>query len=226
MTHGAATIVGPLAGIAGAFVVIDEGGTVMDRNDAAVHLLGVSKHGCNLWAVLPDSVVSTVRSVVDEARRRGERCVSSDPAPCADAWYRVVVTPAGETVAIHLLDVTDLVRAEQRVRVLEADATRRDTDLNDLLASWGMQVSYVDRALRYTKVFNAPSTYPVHQYLGKRVYEFADNGAGHAIADFQREVLTSRRTLRREISFHDGARDRTWLVYGEPIRGATARLTA
>jgi diguanylate cyclase (GGDEF)-like protein len=209
--------VDPLAGVAGGVVAIDHDGVVRARNDEAELLLGAPASGANLWAALSDQVVCALRAVVDEAVRSGERRVGAAPVQCVGAWCRVVVTPTPDGVVIHVLDVADQIRAEERVRALEAEAQRRDRDLHGLLAAWGMRVSYVDRDLRFTTVYNAPSTLHPSLYLGKRAYEFADDAAGHELADFQLEVLTSGRSLRREISFHDHHRLRTWLLYGEPI---------
>lgn len=214
---------GPMAGIAGGVVLLDGEGAVLERNDEAERLLNAPKPGANFWAALADDLVGPLRSLVDAVGRRVGPTSPVAQVRVPQGWCRVQATKVVDGVVLHILDVSELVRADERARALEGEVRRRDDDLNDLLASWGMQVSFVDEELRYTKIFNTPAAYPASHYLGRRVYEFADLAAGHQVSDFQLEVLTSNRSLRREISFHDGARARTWLLYGEPMRSETGR---
>lgn len=212
-----------VAGVSGGLVMIDPAGVVVARNDEAVRLLGAPEPGANLWAVTSDGLVGLLRSTVHVALERGARYEAPEHARCGDVLCRVAATPVRGGFVVHVLDVTEHVRAAARAQELEADARRRDEDLDALLASWGMRVSYVDEELRYTRVFNVPMAYPEGHYVGKRAYEFADTAEVRVVADFQREVLASGQSLRRECSFHDGRGVRTWLLYGEPIRAVDGR---
>jgi PAS domain S-box-containing protein len=123
-----------------------------------------------------------------------------------------------QRTSMFVRDVTERVRADESLR-------RSEERFRVALRSAPVTVYAADTDLRYTWFYGPHSRFRAEDVLGKRDDELAPPERVADLMALKREVLTSGRGLRREVSFRIGEEDRFYDITAEPIRDAHGAVT-
>jgi diguanylate cyclase (GGDEF)-like protein len=106
---------------------------------------------------------------------------------------------------------------EARALLAAALVRQQADDFDALLAAAGLTVGYVDRELRYVRLHNPHPDYDPAACIGWRDHEIDDDPGILALFDLKLEVVSTGKTLRREIEFSRSDGVRSYLVHAEPV---------
>jgi diguanylate cyclase (GGDEF)-like protein len=220
-------------GVEVAHCVVDASGRIVLANPAAVRMLATVPHDpqADLWARLPERAVPLVRAAVEATAAFGEPHAVEAHLPAWGGRFRIAVEPDAHGIALRFLDTVarqptpDEARGhEELVRQLEARALREAAlarqqaeDFDRLLAAAGLTVGYVDRELRYVRLHNPHPDFDAAACIGWRDHEIDDDPGILALSDLKLEVVSTGRTVRREIEFARSDGPRSYLVHAEPV---------
>jgi PAS domain S-box-containing protein len=116
-----------------------------------------------------------------------------------------------------MIDVTD---RQERLLALEASWQRFEAALGNKAITLFEQ----DRELRYTWVHNPPSGYEAHRVIGKTDREVLGADFAPAIEALKRQVLTTGRALRAEVSTPGDNGGDCYDLHIEPLRGVDGEV--
>jgi PAS domain S-box-containing protein len=92
------------------------------------------------------------------------------------------------------------------------------------LANSPIRVAHVDRELRYTWMYNAHPDLPPERALGKRLDDILPPDDAAELMGLREEVLTTGRSVRREISITFSSGRAVWDVAAEPLRDTAGKI--
>ncbi|WP_457653785.1 rhodanese-like domain-containing protein [Rhodocaloribacter sp.] len=109
-----------LANFQDAFVVVDENWELTYLNEKSLSLLGQSYSeslGLDLWEAFPE-LAGGLREPLTRALQSNGRADLEIRLPSKERWFNVRTSPAGEGLAIYLIDITQRKNAEMELAVM------------------------------------------------------------------------------------------------------------
>lgn len=113
-------------------------------NPGAQRILEASREeveGREIWSLVPEEVRSLYRSILEEARQRGEAVEDEVGCPGGQGGFRVEAFPVGDGLAVHLEELTGTIDRERELATRERFLWHAFTTITDAETSLPSQVS-------------------------------------------------------------------------------------
>ncbi|HEV7350920.1 PAS domain S-box protein [Telluribacter sp.] len=199
-----------LESITDGFFAVDKDWEVIYLNREAQSILEVCKNsflGKKLWDVISQEISEKFTAELHRAVVENRFVQFEEYLPVSDKWYGVNAYPSGTGLSVYLKNITNMVKAKQKLELREQRFRRLIQDGSDLIGILDKEGNYL---------YVSPSTRQVlgtepEEYLGKSAFAFIHEDDRERILRYFELLGKEKRIQIEPFRFIDSDKNYRWI---------------